>query len=152
MTGWRLAGLLALFATGPAAAQELVFSSTPSAGLAHAKAAMSEESGAPNEFVSVAHVDFNKDGRDDIFAFSENSYFCGSAGCDPRIYVATKKGGWQEVPIRGEVMTNSAPGMWFLTNSWVNDWRVLVMVEDGADKVALTWEDGFYLAKPAECC
>ncbi len=137
---------------GTTLAQELVFSSAPSAGLAHAKAAMSEESGVPNEFVSVAHVDFNDDGRDDVFAFSENSYFCGSSGCDPRIYIATKKGGWQEVPIGGTVLANSAPGEWFLTNSWVNDWRVLALERNGVDEVVLSWENGVYLAEEPECC
>lgn len=147
MTTAILTALLVSFGlvTTPAFSQQLEFSSAPSAGLDFAKAAMAAESGSNTGSVSVAHVDFNGDGRHDVFAFSDSSYFCGSAGCDPRIYVATKKG-WKEVPILGDVMANSAPGEWFLTNSRVNDWQVLVVERNGVDAIALTWEDGVYLA------
>ena len=56
------------------------------------------------------------------------------------------------MPIRGNAMANSAPGEWFLTNSWVNDWRVLALERDGRDVVVLSWEDGVYRAEEPDCC
>lgn len=95
-----LIGLIAF--VGPAAAEEkLVFggdSATP--GPAYVLAMMLAESGKSELDFVAAEADFNDDGRLDVLAFAMDSYFCGSGGCSPVLYIASKKG-WTEVPFYG---------------------------------------------------
>jgi hypothetical protein len=118
-------GFVAL--AGPAMADEkLVFggdSATP--GPAFVLAMMMAESGLSQLDYAAAEADFNDDGRLDVLAFAMNSYFCGSGGCGPRLYIANKKG-WKEVPFYGL----GAPDNWYLLDSSVNGFRKLAYLED----------------------
>lgn len=87
--------LLAAFA-GSALAQDadgkLHFTNAQSESREIARRLLQEESGEAirGPDVSIAEVDLNVDGYNEIFAYGHSSYFCGSAGCSPRIY------GWFE--------------------------------------------------------
>lgn len=90
---WRALPLAAvLLAAGGASAQEadgkLQFSNRQSESREIARRLLQEESGESiaGPDVSIAEVDLNVDGYNEIFAYGQNSFFCGSAGCSPRIY------------------------------------------------------------------
>lgn len=123
-----LASAFALVA-GTALAEPLEFSSADGPALNIARNLMTLERGeafAEGDIVSVALVDLDGDGTRDIFAFADSSYFCGSAGCIPRLYrleASTAK--WRELPIVSEATINGEPAMWSVGEPDRSGWRTL---------------------------
>lgn len=127
------APILSLVALGGAASADepLVFggdSATP--GPAYVMALMMAESGQSQLDYVAAEADFNDDGRLDVLAFAMSSYFCGSGGCGPRLYIANKKG-WKEVPFYGL----GRPENWYLLDSSENGYRKLAHLEGDTEYV-----------------
>lgn len=128
VTRTLLTGGFALMA-GAAIAEPLDFSSEDSPALSIARNLMTQERGeafAEGDTVSIALVDLDGDGTRDIFAFADSSYFCGSAGCIPRLYrleASTAK--WLELPINSEAMINGEPLMWSVGEPDSSGWRTL---------------------------
>lgn len=136
-----LAPVLGMLASsGSALADErLVFggdSATP--GPAYVMALMMAESGQAQLDYVAAEADFNDDGRLDVLAFAMNSYFCGSGGCGPRLYIANKKG-WKEVPFYGL----GEPENWTLLDETENGFRKLAYSERGTEYV-FTYNGDYY--------
>ena len=125
----RLAALLTTLVCLPVAAEELQFASDPGPALNIARALLGAERGEPlrdDEIVSIALVDLDNDGRRDIFAFADASYFCGSAGCIPRLYrLADGTSTWSELPIESDAMLNAAPLAWSVGEPDASGWRTL---------------------------
>ena len=114
---------------GALADEKLVFggdSATP--GPAYVMAIMMAESGQAQLDYVAAEADFNDDGRLDVLAFAMSSYFCGSGGCGPRLYIATKKG-WKEVPFYGL----GSPENWSLLDATDHGYHRLVYREGDTD-------------------
>ncbi len=90
--GRLVPAFLAAAAVGQAAAQDaegkLHFTNAQSESREIARRLLQEESGESirGPDVSIAEVDLNVDGYNEIFAYGHSSFFCGSAGCSPRIY------------------------------------------------------------------
>lgn len=124
------AALAALLLIGPASAAEpLEFSSDAGPALNIARALMSEERGTAlreDENLRVALIDLDGDGTRDIFAFADASYFCGSAGCVPRLYrLARDTGKWHEMPIESAAPINGEPQMWSVGDTGPHGWLEL---------------------------
>lgn len=127
------AALLAL--AGPAlAAGPIAFSSEPGPALNIARALMGEERGEPltdEEIVSIALIDLDEDGTSDIFAFADASYFCGTAGCIPRLYRLDRDTAkWTELPIETDAFINAAPENWSIAPAHAGTWKVLQLETD----------------------
>ena len=130
-----------LLASTPARADEpLEFTSRSSPGYQHALAAMLEESGIATLDLVAAEADFNDDGRIDVMAFALSSYFCGSGGCGPRIYLAGKKGGWRQIELYGL----GQPENWYLLDSSHNGFRKLAMLDDQGELI-FVWDGSAYV-------
>lgn len=133
VTRTLLAAAIALMASG-AQAEPLAFSSEDGPALNIARNLMTQERGEAfieGDVVSVALVDLNGDGTRDIFAFADSSYFCGSAGCIPRLYrleASTAK--WMELPIVSEATINGEPPMWSVGEPDSSGWRTLEFRND----------------------
>lgn len=143
----RLLVLAAIAAAAtPALAGPLAFSSDPGPALDTARALMSEERGTPltDEVVSVALVDLDGDGTQEIFAFADASYFCGSAGCVPRLYrLEPGTGRWSELPIESEAFINGDPSMWTVGETGPGGWLDLVFAASDAT-LTFTWNGEAY--------
>ncbi len=139
---------LALLALAtPALAETLEFSSEPGPALNIARTLMSEERGEPlhdDEIVSIALVDLDGDGTRDIFAFADASYFCGTAGCIPRLYrLERDTGKWSELPIKTGAFINGEPSMWTVGEPDANGWRTLTFSSSDM-KLVLAWNGEAY--------
>ncbi len=125
-----LCGALTLpaHAAGPGPLQ---FSTAPGPTASIARALLGAEREEPlrdDEIVSISEVDLDGDGISELFVFADASYFCGSAGCVPRIYqLDLATAGWRELPIEAEAMLNSEPANWGLAPAHAGNWRVLEM-------------------------
>lgn len=129
-----LLGILVL-ATAPAmGAEPLEFSMEAGPALDIARNLMTEERGEPfndAETVTIALVDLDGDGTRDIFAFADASYFCGSAGCIPRLYrLEASEAKWLELPLESEAMLNGEPAMWSVGEADESGWRRLEFRND----------------------
>jgi hypothetical protein len=119
---------------GAAHAEPLTFSTEDGPALNIARNLMTQERGEAfieGDVVSVALVDLDGDGTRDIFAFADSSYFCGSAGCIPRLYrleASTAK--WLELPIESEATINGEPAMWSVEEPDSSGWRTLEFRND----------------------
>ena len=128
VTRTLLTAAFALMA-GPALAEQLEFSSAEGPALNIARNLMTEERGeafAEGDTVSIALIDLDGDGTRDIFAFADSSYFCGSAGCIPRLYrleASTAK--WLELPVVSEATINGEAKMWSVGDPDSSGWRTL---------------------------
>jgi hypothetical protein len=133
VTRTLLAAAIALMASA-AQAEPLEFSSADGPALNIARNLMVQERGeafTEGESVSVALIDLDGDGTRDIFAFADSSYFCGSAGCIPRLYrleASTAK--WLELPIVSEATINGEPPMWTVGDPDSSGWRTLEFRND----------------------
>lgn len=147
VTRTLLAAVIALMA-GPALAEPLEFSAADSPALNIARNLMTQERGeafAEGESVSIALVDLDGDGTRDIFAFADSSYFCGSAGCIPRLYrleASTAK--WLELPITSEATINGEPAMWSVGDPDSSGWRTLEFRNEVVTLV-FHWDGAAYL-------
>ena len=96
----------------------LVFSSAPSPARDAAKAMMEKEAGLiiDDKSMEVAQIDIDADGTPELFAFAINTdYFCGDAGCVPRLY--RKNGeGWQQVDFGLNDFINGSPDDWSIAS------------------------------------
>ncbi len=128
------AALAALLFVGPASAAEPIEFTDTGPAVNIARSLMSVERGEPlrdDETVSVGLVDLDGDGTRDIFAFADASYFCGSAGCVPRLYrLERSTAKWHELPIESDTFINGEPSMWS-TGPAANGWLSLVLVHPG---------------------
>jgi hypothetical protein len=135
-----LAAILSL-APGTALAEPLAFSPEPGPALNIASTLMSQERGEPfrdDEVVSIALVDLDNDGTSEIFAFAGSSYFCGSAGCVPRLYRLDRTTAkWHELPIEADAMINAGPENWSVTPATAGEWSTL---ELSTEVLRLTFE------------
>lgn len=142
-----LTAAFALAATA-AFAEPLEFSSEEGPALNIARNLMTEERGeafTEGESVSIALVDLNGDGTRDIFAFADSSYFCGSAGCIPRLYrleASTAK--WLELPIESDAIINGEPTMWSVGEPDSSGWRTLSFRNDVVT-LEFHWNDEAYV-------
>lgn len=127
-------GLALAAPTVGAEAGPLSFSSEPGPALNIARTLMGEERGEPlhdDEIVSVALVDLDEDGTSEIFAFADASYFCGSAGCIPRLYRLDRgTARWRELPIEADAFINAAPENWAIAPAHAGPWSVLQLRTD----------------------
>lgn len=139
--------LAAAVGAGPALAQELEFSAAAGPALNIARQLMSAERGEllrDDETVSIALVDLDGDGRRDIFAFADASYFCGSAGCIPRLYrLADGSARWQEVPIETEATINGEPVNWSVGEADQSGWKTLGF-DNGVVRLGFAWTGAAY--------
>lgn len=126
--------------TSSALGGPLEFSSEPGPALNIARAMMSAERGEPlgsDDPVSIALVDLDGDDTRDIIAFAEASYFCGSAGCIPRVYrLERETGKWSELPLESEAVINGEASMWAVGDRAASGWLDLVFT---APHVTLTF-------------
>ena len=133
VTRTLLTAAFALLATA-AIAEPLEFSSDEGPALNIARNLMTQERGeafSEGETVTVALVDLDGDGTRDLFAFADASYFCGSAGCIPRLYrleATTAK--WLEMPVVSDATINGEPGMWSVGDPDSSGWRTLEFRND----------------------
>jgi hypothetical protein len=133
VTRTLLTAAFALTATA-AIAEPLEFSSDEGPALNIVRNLMAQERGeafTEDETVSISLVDLDGDGTRDLFAFADSSYFCGSAGCIPRIYrleASTAK--WLELPIVSEATINGEPAMWTVGDPDSSGWRTLEFRND----------------------
>lgn len=138
-----VAGLLA----APALADDLAFSSEAGPALNIARQLMGAERGEmlrDDEVVSIALVDLDGDGRRDILAFADASYFCGSAGCIPRLYrLPDGSAQWQELPIVTEAMINGEPGNWSTGPADASGWKTLGF-DNGVVRLNFAWTGESY--------
>lgn len=131
----------------PALADPLEFSSEPGPALNIARTLMGQERGEPlrdDETVSIALVDLDGDDTRDIIAFADASYFCGSAGCIPRIYrLERDTGKWSELPIETSVFLNGEPAMWSTEGNGPTGWLNLVFSNSDM-RIVLAWNGSAY--------
>lgn len=125
--------LLALLFAGPAVAaeaQSLHFTNLDSPSHFAARALMEQEMGEPigDEFVLIAEIDLDFDGTDEIIAFAYTSWFCGSAGCVPRIY-SPDGDGWREIEIGLDEFINGYPEHWSVAPDPQNGHVVLIFTK-----------------------
>jgi hypothetical protein len=139
--------ILAGLAAPALAAEPLEFSSEPGPALNIARTLMGEERGAPlhdDEIAQVALIDLDGDGTRDIFAFADSSYFCGTAGCVPRLYRLDRDTGqWHELPIESDTFLNGDPSMWSVGDKGPNGWLELKFTTSDI-RIALTWNGSAY--------
>ena len=133
VTRTLLTAALALTAT-TAFAEPLEFSSEDGPALNIARNLMAQERGeafTEGETVSIALVDLDGDGTRDLFAFADSSYFCGSAGCIPRLYrLEASTANWLELPIVSEATINGEPAMWTVGDPDSSGWQTLEFRND----------------------
>lgn len=146
-----LAALLVSIA-GPAAAAEanaLDFTNLDSPSHFAARALMEQETGEAIEdpFVMVAEIDLDFDGYDEIFAFAYTSWFCGTAGCVPRIY-SPEGDGWNEISIGIDEFINSYPENWSVAPEPYNDHVALVLTESNFT-TTFVWNGEAYVSMEA---
>lgn len=144
----RLALMLATVLTAvPAFAEELEFSTEAGPALNIARQLMSAERGEQlrdDEIVSIALVDLDGDGRRDILAFADASYFCGSSGCIPRLYrLPDGSARWQELPIETEATINGEPANWSVGAPDASGWKSLGF-DNGVVRLSLSWTGEAY--------
>ena len=97
-----------------------------------------------DEVVSIALVDLDGDGRRDILAFADASYFCGSAGCVPRLYrLPDGSARWQELPIETEATINGAPVDWSVGDADASGWKTLGF-DNGVVRLTFGWTGEAY--------
>jgi hypothetical protein len=124
-----LAVLILAFAMPAAAEEALEFSAdATSDGARFALADMAAVSRNNALDFWFAEADFNGDARLDVLAFAMDSYFCGSGGCSPRLYVASKKG-WKEITFYGL----GRPANWSLLDATDHGYRRVVYREGDTD-------------------
>jgi len=145
MTTVRIGAAAAAFLIllSPVAAQQehLRFTSEPSPGFIYALAYFLADSGLEEINLSVAEADFNNDGRTDVLAFAENSYYCGSGGCGPRLFLGSKKSGFQVADVH---YLSSPAANWYLTDRTTNGFRnAFVLGDDTEDN--LVWDGEAYV-------
>jgi hypothetical protein len=125
---------IALTVPAFAAGGPIEFSTDPGPALNIARALMGEERGTPladAETVTIALIDLDEDGTNDIFAFADASYFCGTAGCIPRLYRLDRDTAkWQELPIETDAFINAAPENWSIAPAHAGTWKVLQLQTD----------------------
>ncbi|WDR03419.1 hypothetical protein PSQ19_04685 [Devosia algicola] len=126
--------------TAPLADEPLKFSSEMTGGKIYALANMLAQSGRSDLNFTAAEADFNGDGRLDVLAFAQNSYFCGSGGCAPLLMIANKKG-WKAVPFNALSM----PENWYLLDSMRNGYRMVVVLGDESEQ-SYAWDGSAYIA------
>ncbi len=148
-----VAALLAAISFPVAAAEpgQLSFSTDPGPAANIARTLMGAERGTPlldDDVVEVALVDIDEDGTSEIFAFADSSYFCGSAGCVPRIYRLDRDTGkWNELPIETEAVINSEPANWSIAPAHAGNWSVLQM-QTGVVRLYLAWNGTAFVSIP----
>ncbi|MGV3491071.1 MAG: hypothetical protein ACO1OG_07080 [Devosia sp.] len=124
----------ALLATPALAAGPIEFSSEPNPALSIARTLMGEEQGEPledDEVVTIALIDLDEDGTNDIFAFAETPYFCGTAGCVPRLYRLNRDTAkWEDLPFETDALINAAPENWSVAPAHAGTWKVLELRTD----------------------
>ena len=100
---------------------------------------MSEE-----EPVTIALYDFDGDGTRDILAFADASYFCGTAGCIPRLYrLERSTGKWAELAIQSEAFINGDPSMWSVGVKGPSGWSDLIFASPDV-KLTFSWNGEAY--------
>lgn len=133
--------------TSSALAGPLEFSSERGPALNIARTLMSAERGEPlgsDDPVSIALVDLDGDDTPDIIAFAEASYFCGSAGCVPRVYrLEPETGKWHELPLESEAVINGEPSMWAVGDRGASGWLDLVFTAPHAT-LTFAWNGAAY--------
>lgn len=134
-------------ATPAFAAEPLEFSSEPGPALNIARTLMGEERGAPlrdDEIAQIALIDLDGDGTRDIFAFADSSYFCGTAGCVPRLYrLQRDTGQWHELPIESDTFLNGEPAMWSVGDKGPSGWLDLLFTNPDL-KLTFEWNGTAY--------
>jgi hypothetical protein len=95
--------------------------------------------------VRIARVDFDGDGTADVFAFADASYFCGSAGCIPRLYRLGPAGAdWQELAVEADDMINAEPENWSVLAADDSGWVRLELRTDALHLV-FGWDGEAYV-------
>jgi hypothetical protein len=145
-----LAALLLL--AGPAAAAEvpvLNFTNVDSPSHFAARALMEQEMGAEigDEFVLITEIDLDFDGADEVFAFAYTDWFCGTAGCVPRIY-SPDGDGWNEIQIGLNEFINSYPENWSVAPEPQNGHVALVLTESNF-ATTFVWDGTAYVSTEA---
>lgn len=139
--------LVALLVVTPTLASEPIEFSTSGPAVNIARTLMSGERGEPlhdDEIVSVGLVDLDGDGTRDILAFADASYFCGTAGCIPRLYLLERDTGhWSELPIETGVVINGEPSQWAIAGKNASGWTDLVFTTSDV-KLVLSWNGTAY--------
>lgn len=150
MIRFALALAVALLAA-PALAAPLEFSDAPGPAQNIARTLMNEERGTPMpdaDKISVAILDLDGDGTDEIFAFADASYFCGSAGCVPRLYrLDTSTMHWDQIAFDTDEVINGDPSMWSLGDRSANGW-VTFLFKGPDHPITFAWTGKAYA--PAE--
>lgn len=143
---FALALTLSLVAA-PALAEDLAFSAEAGPALNIARQLMGAERGEllrDDEIVSIALIDLDGDGRRDILAFADASYFCGSAGCIPRLYrLPDGSARWQELPIETEATINGEPADWSMGAPDASGWKTLGF-DNGLVRLRFGWTGEAY--------
>lgn len=131
----------------PALAEPLEFSSEPGPALNIARSLLGQERGAPltdAETVTIALVDLDGDGTRDIVAFADASYFCGTAGCVPRLYrLERDTGHWAQLPIDSGAFLNGEPSMWSTEGKGSEGWLNLLFSNSDM-RIMLAWNGTAY--------
>jgi hypothetical protein len=139
--------LAALLVASPTLAAEPIEFSTTGPAVDIARTLMSEERGEPlhdDEIVSVGLVDLDGDGTRDILAFADASYFCGTAGCIPRLYLLNRDvGRWSELPIETGAFINGEPSQWAIAGKNASGWTDLVFTSSDV-RLVLSWNGTAY--------
>jgi hypothetical protein len=134
-------------AASPALADPLEFSSDPGPALNIARILLGQERGTPlgdDEKVTIALVDLDGDGTRDIIAFADASYFCGTAGCIPRLYrLERDTGHWSQLPIESGVFLNGEPSMWSTEGKGPDGWLNLLFSNSDM-RIVLAWNGKAY--------
>lgn len=150
MNRFALAFGLALIAA-PALAAPLAFSDAPGPAINIARTLMGEEQGGPlpdDTKVSVAILDVDGDGTDEIFAFAQAPFFCGAAGCVPRLYrLDTSTMHWNTLPITADQPINGDASMWSIGAADSSGWMQLIFSPPGASR-SFGWTGSSYAPLP----
>ncbi|MDY3547570.1 hypothetical protein PG291_03025 [Riemerella anatipestifer] len=88
---------------------------------------------------SLAQIDLNNDGKNEVFVYLNSPYFCGSGGCTVLLLQNDLK------PIT--TFTVTRPPFWVQTKE-ENGWKVL-SVEDASGWKTLTFNNGTYPTNPS---
>ena len=143
----RATALAALLFAAPAVAAEPIEFSATGPAVSIARTLMGQERGEPlhdDEVVSVGLVDLDGDGTRDILAFADASYFCGTAGCIPRLYLLDRDTGhWSELPIETGAVINGEPSQWAVAGKNAAGWTDLVFSSSDV-KLVLSWNGTAY--------
>jgi hypothetical protein len=105
-----------------------------------------DESRLSGEKVYSADVDIDMDGKPETLAFAQNTVFCGSAGCVPRLY-RNADGVWAEVDLGLNEFTNSEPGDWTVGKPQ-NGYVSLVLTESEF-RTTFVWDGTAYVSDMA---